>query len=103
MNQRLALLLGVFLVFAAYTLYVWLTADVGLIAFLKTLPFNAWSTQILVDLSLACALMCVWMFVDTRARGKAPRTVIPFILLTVFLGTLGPLLYLIVRERSAAA
>ncbi len=103
MNKRLVLLVGLFLVFAGYTIFVWLTAEVGFVAFMTTLPFNAWPAQIIVDLYISCMLICLWMFKDARGRGKPPRTVIPYVVITVFFASMGPLLYLIQRERAGGA
>ncbi len=60
---------------------------------------SAWGLQILVDFSIAIALILVWIVSDARARGLRSW---PYVLLTLTLGSIGPLLYLVRRERWAA-
>ncbi len=54
-----------------------------------------WATRLLfVDLSIALALITVWMYLDARERGAS---FLPCVLLTLTFGAAGPLLYLIRR------
>ena len=48
-----------------------------------------------LDLCVALGLVTVWLVRDARDRGISP---IPYMLLTLTLGSVGPLLYLIRRE-----
>lgn len=57
---------------------------------------NAWSILIAVDLVIALGLLAVLLVKDARARGVSP---LPYLLLTAFTGSIGPLLYL-VRRRT---
>jgi hypothetical protein len=60
-----------------------------------------WATRTLfADLVIALALTVVWMYRDARERGAAFA---PFLVLTVLLGSVGPLLYLILRRQPEAA
>jgi hypothetical protein len=52
---------------------------------------------LLVDLSIALSLVMGWMIKDARAR-KA--TLWPYAVLTVLLGSVGPLAYIVVRSAS---
>jgi hypothetical protein len=52
---------------------------------------------VLVDLTIALSLVTVWMVRDARQRGQS---VAPFVVLTLLLGSVGPLLYLIRRAGS---
>jgi hypothetical protein len=63
------------------------------------IAFSSLSAGILlVDLSIALSLVLFWMIKDARRRGM---TVWPYAVLTVLLGSVGPLAYLVVRSFSA--
>ena len=100
MSKRFLGLLIVLVGFAGYTIYVIVARDVSLMAYLGALRPNSWATQILIDLYIACSLLGLWMIKDTRARGKPFTSVLPFLALTLFLASMGPLLYLLFREGS---
>lgn len=53
----------------------------------------------LVDLSIALGIILVWMWQDAKHRGVS---ILPHILLTLTLGSVGPLVYLIQRASSMA-
>lgn len=64
-------------------------------------PFSSWGgRQIFTDLAILAILACVWMTNDARERGLPAW---PFILITLFLGSFGPLSYLVVRELRSPA
>lgn len=48
--------------------------------------------QVFTDLVVALILVCSWMIVDARKKG---RNVLPYLLVTLFLGSFGPLVYLL--------
>jgi fatty acid desaturase len=50
-----------------------------------------------VDLVIALSLVTVWMWFDARERGISPLL---YLVLTLTLGSVGPLLYLIRRARG---
>ena len=54
-------------------------------------------TQVLVDLVIALVLFLVWMWRDAKATGRNPW---PWTLMTLTLGSFGPLLYLITRKST---
>src|SRR5206468_2922881 len=69
------------------TLVVWGLADAATVA-------------ALVDLTIALSLVTLWMWQDARERGIG---VVPYVILTLTLGSIGPLCYLIRRESTAPA
>jgi hypothetical protein len=62
------------------------------------LGVNAWSAVLLTDLVIALAMVCTWVYRDARRRGKSPA---PYIALTLATGSIGPLLYLLVRDDES--
>jgi hypothetical protein len=69
--------------------------DVGYLGLLKP-HFQSWGgAQVFVDLVILAVLVCGWMVKDARERGLPGW---PFVLITVFLGSFGPLFYLAIRE-----
>jgi len=99
MNRK-QIVLGIVLAdFAALTAYaLW---QHGLIGFYQIMLSNTATALVLVDLVIALSLVLVWMMGDARERGMA---FLPYALLTLAFGSVGPLLYLFRREgRSAPA
>lgn len=60
----------------------------------------AGSRQILADLVVMALLSCLWLADDAR---RSQRRALPWILLTFAGGSLGPMLYLLLAPRRAAA
>ncbi len=53
--------------------------------------------QVLVDLVIALTLFLVWMWNDAKAAGRNP---LPWVLLTLALGSIGALIYLLVYKSA---
>jgi uncharacterized membrane protein YqjE len=89
-------LVAVTIAFAALTAVA--LSDVGYLGIFEP-HFQSWgAAQVLADLVILAMLSCLWMVADSRTSGVAAW---PFVVLTLFAGSFGPLLYLIVRARKA--
>jgi hypothetical protein len=87
-----------FAVLTAYTIYR--AGYIGGLEFgAEIVALHPWGLQLILDFVIALSLALVWMFFDARSRGIAFW---PFALLTFTLGSIGPLAYLIRRERVSA-
>jgi len=51
--------------------------------------------QVIVDLVIACVLLLSWIIPEAKREGRNPW---PFVVITLFLGSFGPLLYLITKK-----
>jgi len=78
--------------FSAFSL--WVIAGHGYTGFLTLAGREPWAMQMLIDLVLACSFGLAWLSNDARRRG-IPRW--PFVIATVFLGSIGLLDYLVYR------
>lgn len=76
-------------VFTGWTIQIVL--DHGYTGFLTLAMNEDWAAQMLVDLAIALVIALGWLVGDARRRG---RTAWPFVVLTLFTGSIGPLLYL---------
>ena len=85
----LSVVLADFAALTAYAVYQY-----GLVGFFAIMSANAATLTALADLTIALGLVLVWMWNDARERKAA---FFPYAVLTLVLGSVGPLLYLIVR------
>ena len=53
--------------------------------------------QVFADLVIACLLLLTWLVPHAEKNGRNPW---PFVVITVFLGSLGPLLYLATNKSK---
>ena len=91
----LAVVLANFAALTGYAVYQY-----GYVGFFEMILANAVTVTAFVDLCIALSLVMAWMWRDARARGVSP---IPYVLLTLTLGSIGPLTYLIRREWISEA
>jgi hypothetical protein len=93
MNRKqlaLSAALIVLLAVDAYAVYLY-----GYIGFFRAALANFAGFAAFVDLTIALVLILVWMGDDARERHISA---IPYILITLALGSVGPLIYLIRRS-----
>lgn len=95
--QRPYFALAGLLGFSMYTLFTMLTAEQSLWAFGRELMSRPDTAQLVIDLYLMAALACVWMYRDTRQRGRSLASLVPYVLLTAVFVSVGPLLYIVVK------
>lgn len=95
MTQRkiLALVLGI--PFTALTVYA--VMQVGYVGIFDYHRHSPAGWQVFADLVVALALVISWMLVDARKSG---RNVWPYVVATLFLGSLGPLAYLLMSPST---
>ena len=92
------LLITVTAAFAAATAAI--LAHTGLLGFFQQLLATPAAWQVLLDVTLALVLVLVWMHQDARRSGRAFW---PWVPVTLLLGSLGPLLYLLQRAPAPVA
>jgi hypothetical protein len=93
MTPRFLILVAALLAFTAYSLVV--VAGHGYTGFLTLAAREPWAMQMLIDLVIALGLFLIWAYRDARARGLPYW---PFAAITLVLGSIGALAYLVVRE-----
>ncbi len=82
-------------ILAAFTVYsLWVVAGHGYTGFLTLAMREDWAMQLLLDLVLACSFGVGWMVHDAR---KHSITTWPFVVTTLFLGSIGLLGYVVWR------
>ena len=98
MSGRLLLLFVVVAMFGVLSALA--VVDVGYLGIIAP-HFQSWGGgQVFADLVILAVLAVMWMVKDARERGL---TAWPFIVVTVFAGSFGPLFYLIARELRSTA
>jgi hypothetical protein len=95
MNGKVIALSFVLLDFAALSAYA--VYEYGYLGVIQRVFADSATTLVSVDLVIALSLVVGWMWQDARARRVS---VLPYIVLTLAFGSVGPLLYLIRREAA---
>lgn len=76
----------------------WAIASDGVLGIVDYVAaMKPWGWQLGVDLVVALVLVSAWVWRDARARGKNP---IGWIAATVLLGSIAPLVYLLLRPAG---
>ncbi len=92
--RKLSLLL--LIPFSVLTLYALL--DVGYLGIFEYQVHSSAGWQVFADLVVALILVICWLIKDAKTHG---RTVWPWIVATLFLGSIAPLLYFAVQPGAA--
>jgi hypothetical protein len=91
--------IGIGLVLLAFAdLNAYVVWKYGFVGFIELVTANIATIAAVVDLGIALTLVTVWLWKDAKARGVSP---LPYVALTATLGSVGPLLYLLVHGRNA--
>lgn len=90
----LGLVLVLFLAMTGEVLY-----EHGYLAFFVIASSNSATQLMMFDLVVSLTLITIWMAGDAKEKGKA---IVPFVLITLFFGVAGPLLYLLTRSEGKA-
>jgi hypothetical protein len=85
-----------FIGFSLFTGYILLEYGMGWIEIAFANPV---STLVTIDLFIALCMVMGWVYADAKQRGVSPW---PYLLPTLGTGSVGTLLYLLVRERPGA-
>ncbi len=86
------ILLLPFSILSAYAVYK--VGYVGIFDYHRHSPAG-W--QVFVDLVIACVLCLTWLIPEAKSKGRNP---IPFVVLTLVLGSFGPLLYIVTDKTD---
>lgn len=89
--------LAIFLLIPFSLLSLYAVYKVGYIGIFDYHRHSPAGWQVIADLVIACLLILTWMIPDAKKNGCNPW---PFVALTVFLGSIGPLLYLSMNSTS---
>ena len=95
MSAKRILLAIVLFDFAA--LNAWVVYELGYVGLFQAALSNLAGIAVMVDLTIALSIILVWMFRDARAKGLSFA---PYAVLTLLLGSIGPLVYLLRRPEE---
>ena len=97
MKNRRLLAIAILIPFTLLTVYA--VAEVGYIGLLDYQLQSPAGWQVFADLVVALILVLTWLIPEARRTGRNPW---PWVVATLFLGSIGPLLYM-ASERGAGA
>jgi hypothetical protein len=94
MSRRLLaiILLIPFSVLSAYAVF-----KVGYIGIFDYHRHSPAGWQVFTDLVIACLLCLAWLIPEAKQKGRNPW---PFVVITMFLGSFGPLLYIVTDKTK---
>ena len=98
MQRKTIIAAVVLLSFSAYSL--WVVAGHGYTGFLALAWREPWGMQMLLDLVIACSFGINWMIANAKRHAI---TTWPFVVTTIFLGSVGLLAYVVARGLTRRA
>lgn len=84
----------ILILFSLYT--GWIVWEFGYISVFEVAFREHPTTQAVVDLWIACGLLFFIMILDNQRSGRSFRKVLPFAIVTILAGSIGPLFYFLV-------
>ena len=96
MNKRT---LAIILLIPFSVLTVYALSQVGYVGLIDYHRHSPAGWQVIVDLIIALVLVLTWMIPEAKKEGRNPW---PWVVITLFLGSIGPLLYLAVHGKKSA-
>ena len=100
MKKHWKLLLSALVLCDFAVLSAWAVSQVGYVGTFEHAFASPGGIQLFVGLCVALGFVAIWMVRDARRSGVSPM---PYLLLTVALGSVGPLVYFVVRELPVDA
>jgi drug/metabolite transporter (DMT)-like permease len=97
MKNRRLLAIAILIPFTLLTVYA--VAEVGYIGLIDYHRHSPAGWQVFTDLVVALILVLTWLIPEARRTGRNPW---PWVAATLFLGSIGPLLYM-ATDRSSGA
>ncbi|WHS58734.1 DUF2834 domain-containing protein [Pseudomonas sp. G2-4] len=85
------------LLFSLYTASTLLLAEQSLLEFGYGLMSSPDTAQVVIDLYLLACLACIWMYKDSRSKGRSLASLLPYFLITALFVSIGPLLYIVIN------
>lgn len=95
MQKLRPLILLVAVVFTVYSTLV--VHEHGYTGFITLALREAWAMQMLLDLLISLTMVTSMLVIDARRRKRAAW---PWVVITVLLGSIGPLWYLVLRKPA---
>jgi hypothetical protein len=96
MQTKSMLALSVLVIFSLLSVYA--VIEVGYWGIIMHLLDGPAAWQIAADLVIALSMVLVWLTQDAKKTG---RRILPWVILTLLLGSIGPLLYIALGAKTA--
>ena len=97
MNNKRTLAIIILIPFTVLSVYA--ITQVGYIGLFDYHRYSPAGWQVFTDLVIALVLVLSWLIPEARKAGHNPW---PWVLATLFLGSIGPLLYLVFNKPAPA-